>query len=173
MQPMSAETKAKVADTAKATARGPVATTTWGAIIWMIFVDQLHWLGDPHGRATIATYTIVGGVATVWTGVLRLLERRYPWFGTLLLSQGIAQYNPTAPTEPEQAPPPAVIVNNGPATTSTGVQATVVLAGATPPFTADPTVPPPGTVTALADPNSFDTSLTPIVTDPDDLLEGH
>lgn len=67
----------------KATARGPVSTLMWGTILWWLLTKQTHVLsaGDTDARI------VIDGAAIVLTGTFRMLERRWPWFGVLLLSQ--------------------------------------------------------------------------------------
>lgn len=202
MQPITAATKAKATSITKATVRGPGATAAWGYVIWVLLVDKNHVLVPKGGVPDSFTNIEVGLIAVVWCGILRALEAKWAWFGTLLLSAGPPSYSPigtsdqptiTANVDSDGSaqvsitPAPAADPDAAPAT---GVAVVVPPADGPPLFspgepevpeavTLDPAtlpppyIPPPEPVTALDDPESLDTSATFISTDPDDLLEGH
>lgn len=181
MTPIKPETKAKAASISKATARGPAATAGWGYIIWILLVDKNHVLVPKGGVPDSFTNFEVGLIAVVWCGLLRALEAKWPWFGTLLLSQGPPSYQRGDDTDT----PPAEVIDVQHGETNVHIEAPgapvppltsnggVFLGGGSLSFAPDSTVRPPGVVTALDDPHSLDTSLVPISADPDDLLEGH
>lgn len=85
---------------AKSTTRGAVSTTMWTTILWWLLVGQLHWF-DPADPASV---TIIGGIAAILTGTFRALERRWPWFGVLLLSQERPAYTGELEALTEAAP---------------------------------------------------------------------
>ena len=82
----STGTKLAATAVSKATARGAGATGLWSVLGWWLMVDQWGWFTS-GGIPDATTTAIVGGIVVVFTGTLRMLERRWSWFGVLLLSQ--------------------------------------------------------------------------------------
>lgn len=186
VQPMSAETKAKATSITKATVRGPGATAAWGWVIWMLLVDKNHVLVPKGGVPDSFTNFEVGLIAVVWCGILRALEAKWAWFGTLLLSAGPPSYSPVAPADQptitanvgsdgsaQVSVTPAPAQPDSPPAPAATADAPLFAPGS---WVSDPSQGPPPYIpplTALDDPESADTSAVFVSTDPDDLLEAH
>lgn len=182
----TAKLKSAAAEASKGTIRGGGSTVAWGYAVWVVLVEKIEWsLILDRGRADSFTFLVVGVVAAVITGFFRLMEQRRPnsiW-STLLLSQGAPVYNGSQDGAISSVTRGDVTINYGTTTSNPTGSPTVepappLFSPGEPEMTPPPYVPPvaPPAVappTALDDPESDDTSLTPISVDPADLLEGH